>query len=363
MDKLKAGFIGCGDIAQGKYFPSFKALGGVDMLAFCDTAPAKADIASAQYGAPGAKVFTDYQDLLAMDLDFVIVSTPNRSHSYISVDALKSGKHVMCEKPMAINTLEAGKMLAASREAGKLLTVGYQNRYRSDSQYLKKAAEAGVLGEVYFARANALRRRAVPTWGVFLNENEQGGGPLIDIGTHALDLTLWIMDNYKPRYAVGTTYHKLNKDRNTGNMWGDWNPDAFTVEDSAFGFIVMENGATVTINASWALNTLEVEEATCTLSGTKAGADFHDGLRINGVRHNQQYVETLNKETSSFAILEGRQVKPAVLEIQTFLKAVRGEGKLCVLPEQALTVTHILEGIYESSRSGEPYYFNLKTED
>jgi predicted dehydrogenase len=271
---------------------------------------------------------------------------------------LRSGKHVMCEKPMAVSSLEAEKMLAAARETGKLLTIGYQSRFRADSQYLKKAAEAGVLGEVYFAKANAVRRRAVPTWGVFLNEELQGGGPLIDIGTHALDLTLWIMDNYKPKYAVGTTYHKLNKDRNTANAWGDWDPDAFTVEDSAFGFIVMENGATIMLCASWALNTLEVEEATCTLSGTKAGADFHDGLRINGVRHNQQYVEMVNTKPGTVAFYNPQSVKPEVLEMQTFLRAVRGEGELCVLPEQAVVVTRILEAIYESARTGQPYYFN-----
>ncbi len=358
MDNLRAGFIGCGGIAVSKYFPTIKALGGVDLLAFCDMVEAKADIACAQFGSPGAQVFTEYQDLLKMDLDLVFVTTPNRSHGEISVAALKSGKHVMCEKPMAINAIEGEKMLAAARESGKLLTIGYQNRFRADSQYLKKSAEAGVLGEVYFAKANAVRRRAVPTWGVFLNEEVQGGGPLIDIGTHALDLTLWIMDNYKPKYAVGTTYHKLNRDTQTGNAWGDWDPEAFTVEDSAFGFIVMENGATIMLCASWALNTLEVEEATCTLSGTKAGADFHDGLRINGVRHNQQYIEYADRKTGCADFFKDSQVKPEMLELQTFLSAVRGEGELCVLPEQALVVTRILDAIYESARTGKPVYFN-----
>ncbi len=357
MSNLRVGFIGCGGIANNKHLPSLKIIGGVDVVAFCDIIEERAEKAAKEYGTKDAQVFTDYKELLKLELDAVYVCTPNRSHSFITVDALKSGKHVMCEKPMAINTREAEKMLAAARETGQLLTVGYQNRFRADSQYLKKAAEAGVLGEVYFAKANAVRRRAVPTWGVFLNEHEQGGGPLIDIGTHALDLTLWIMDNYKPRYAVGTTYHKLNKDRNTANAWGDWDPDAFTVEDSAFGFIVMENGATIMLCASWALNTREVEEATCTLSGTKAGADFHDGLRINGVRHNQQYVEMVGMKTGSVDYSEGTAIKPEVLELQTFLNAVRGEGELCVLPEQALVVTQILEGIYESARSGKPYYF------
>lgn len=125
---------------------------------------------------------------------------------------------------------------------------------------MKKVAEAGELGDMYLAKPHAVRRRAVPTWGVFLNEEEQGGGPLIDIGTHALDMTLWIMDNYKPKYAVGTTYKKLNDQTDTANAFGDWDPKEFTVEDSAFGFVVMENGATIILETSWALNTLDVGE-------------------------------------------------------------------------------------------------------
>ena len=110
----------------------------------------------------------------------------------------------MCEKPMAINGEEAQKMLDASRRTGKKLTIGYQNRYRPDSWYLKRACEAGELGEIYYAKAHALRRRGVPTWGGVIDEYEQGGGPLVDIGTHALDLTLWMMDNYKPRLVMGS---------------------------------------------------------------------------------------------------------------------------------------------------------------
>ena len=117
----------------------------------------------------------------------------------------------MCEKPMAMNYEEAKKMIEARDKSGKLLTIGYQNRFRQDSLYLKKLADADKFGEIYYAEATAIRRRAVPTWGVFIDEKKQGGGPLIDIGTHALDLTLFMMNNYEPDYCVGKTYHKLNK--------------------------------------------------------------------------------------------------------------------------------------------------------
>ena len=135
---------------------------------------------------------------------------------------LESGKHVMCEKPMAKTAAEAREMLAAARRTGKKLTIGYNNRFRSDSQHLKSVCEAGELGDIYYAKAHAIRRRAVPTWGVFLDGEKQGGGPLIDIGTHALDLTLWMMDNYKPYplRALYTTSWAPRKMRRTHGVLG-----------------------------------------------------------------------------------------------------------------------------------------------
>lgn len=355
--KIKAGIIGCGGIANNKHLPAIKKVERMEMVAFCDIVVERAEKSAAEFGVEGARVYTDYQELLKEDLDVVYVCTPNRSHSFISVDALRSGKHVMCEKPMAINYEEAKKMLDAAEESGKLLNIAYQNRYRPDSQYLKEECVDGRLGEIYYARAKALRRRAVPTWGVFLNEAEQGGGPLVDIGTHALDLTLWTMNNYKPKYAVGTVYHKLNEDTDQGNAFGQWNPKEFTVEDSAFGFVVMENGATVVLESSWALNTLDVNEAKTVLCGTKAGADMEDGLRINGVRHNRQYIENPQLGAGSVAFFDGTELEAADVEQMVFADAVEGKGELTVKPEQAIVVTRILDAIYESAKTGHPVYF------
>ena len=231
--KLKVGIIGCGGIANGKHMPALKKVAEVEMVAFCDIIVERAEKAAKEYGVEGAKVYKDYKELLKdKSIDVVHVCTPNRSHSFITVDSLEAGKHVMCEKPMAINSEEAKKMLDAAKRTGKKLTIGYQNRQRNDSLYLKAEADDGVFGDIYYAKATALRRRAVPTWGVFINEYEQGGGPLIDIGTHALDLTLWTMNNYKPKYCVGTTYHALNNQTDTGNAWGDWDPKQFTAHSA-----------------------------------------------------------------------------------------------------------------------------------
>lgn len=295
METVKVGIIGCGGIANGKHMPALHKLDNVQMVAFCDIVGERAEKAAKDYGTEDAKVYTDYKELLKdSSIDVIHVCTPNRSHSFITVDALHSGKHVMCEKPMAKTAAEAKKMLDAAKETGKKLTIGYQNRFRPDSRYLKSTCEEGALGEVYYAKAHAIRRRAVPTWGVFLNEEEQGGGPLIDIGTHALDLTLWCMDNYKPKRVMGSVYHKLSDQTQTANTWGDWDPKEFTVEDSAFAMIQMEDGATIMLESSWALNSLDVDEAKTTLCGTKAGADMKQGLRINGVKHNHQYTEQVS---------------------------------------------------------------------
>ena len=265
MRKLKAGIVGCGGIANGKHLPAMKKSGLYEIVAFCDIIRERAEKAKKEYGTEDAKVFEDYQELIKEDLDVVYVTTPNRSHAEISIAAMEAGKDVMCEKPMAKNYAEAQKMVETSEKTGRILNIGYQNRYRPDSLYLKEMCKADELGEIYFAKAHALRRRAVPTWGVFLNEEEQGGGPLIDIGTHALDLTLWMMDNYEVESVTGQTFRKLADQTNQGNDFGDWDPKEFSVEDSAFGFIRMKNGAVIELEAAWALNTLEVDEAKTSL--------------------------------------------------------------------------------------------------
>ena len=362
MDKLRIGIIGCGGIANGKHMPALSKLKDVEMVAFCDIVEERAQKAAKEYGAEGAQVFTDYRELLKLDLDVVNVLTPNKSHSPITVDALEAGKHVMCEKPMAINTEEAMKMVEAAKRTGKKLTIGYQNRFRPDSMYLKKCIEAGDLGDIYYARALAIRRRAVPTWGVFLDAEQQGGGPLIDIGTHALDLTLWEMDNYEPDMVVGSVFRKLGDNENSANAWGPWDPKEFTVEDSAFGFVRMKNGATIVLESSWALNMIDANEAKTILCGDKAGADMlgkDGGLRINGERFSKMYVTEPALTAGSVAFFDGDLGgKAEDVEARMWIDHVKDNSKpLVVKPEQALVVTQILEAIYESGKTGKPVFF------
>ncbi|MDF2803555.1 MAG: oxidoreductase [Anaerocolumna sp.] len=357
--KMKIGIIGCGGIANGKHMPSLSKLTDVEMVAFCDLVVEKAEKAKEQYGTPDAKVYTDYQELLKdPEIEVVHVCTPNRSHAPISIDSLHAGKHVMCEKPMAKTAADARLMVEAAKETGKKLTIGYQHRHKPESIYLKSVIDRGDLGDIYFAKAFAVRRRGTPNWGVFLNEYEQGGGPLIDIGTHSLDVTLYLMNNYEPKMVVGTKYKKVNN-ADCGNPWGGWNPEDNTMEDSAFGFIVMKNGATIILESSWALNTIEpIEEGSTVLCGSEAGAQIKKGVTINKAEFNRLVEIKPDLASGGVAFYEGASMSPADVEARRWIDAVKNDTDVVVKPEQACVVSEILEAIYTSAKTGMPVYFD-----
>ncbi len=357
---VRIGIIGCGGIANGKHMPALKKVEGVQMVAFCDIIKERAEKAAKEYGTPDAKVYEDYKELLKDEtIEVIHVCTPNRSHSFITIDSLEAGKHVMCEKPMAKTYEEAKAMCEAAKRTGKKLSIGYQNRQTPENLYVKACADKGEFGEIYYGKALAIRRRAVPTWGVFLNEYEQGGGPLIDIGTHALDMTLWVMNNYEPEMVVGQTFRKLADKEEQGNAWGPWDPKEYTVEDSAFGFIKMKNGAVINLESSWALNLADPHEACYMICGTEGGADTLDGARLNYIKNQRQCVEIPNLKAGGAAFFEGKSDgSPAELEAAKWIYAVRHDTDPVVLPEQALCVTRILEAIYQSSKTGKPVYFD-----
>ena len=364
MEKYKIAIIGCGFAAGGAgsvneiHMPSLSKMEDVELAAFCDLIEEKAVEASRDYGAKDAKVYTDYKKLLNDDsIDIVHVCTPNRTHAELTIHALEAGKHVLCEKPMAIKSADAVKMVEASKRTGKKLSIGFQYRLRQDTFYLHKICRRGDLGEIYFAKAHALRRRAVPTWGVFLNEEEQGGGPLIDIGAHALDMTLWTMDNYRPKSVMGSTFHKLSQQTETANFFGDWDPKDFTVEDSAFAFIKMENGATIFLEASWALNILDAAETKMTLCGTKAGADMKDGVRINEADLDQLVITQALKSGGVDVFDNPPAEVPGAVYARMWIDCIRNDTEPVVPGEQALVVTQILEAVYESAKTGKAVYF------
>ena len=356
---VKVGIIGCGGIGQNKHMPSLSKIENVQIVAFCDLIEERAQMCKVKFGTPDAFVCTDYKELLAIpDIEVVHVLTPNREHAQITVDALHAGKHVMCEKPMAKTAEGARQMVAAGKETGKKLAIGYQHRMKPQARYAKEYIETGALGEIYYANCYAIRRRGTPNWGVFLDEEAQGGGPIIDIATHSLDLTLYLMNNYEPEMVVGKT-HKSLEHPEAGNIWGDNGVSTTALEEAACAFIRMKNGATIMLETSWALNTDEpIEEGSCVLCGSKAGLSLkNNNLRINKVELGRQVVTSVDCSAGGVAFYDGASMSPADAEARAWIDAIVNDTEQIVKPEQACVVSEILEAIYVSSKTGKPVFF------
>ncbi|MGH2350025.1 MAG: Gfo/Idh/MocA family protein [Chloroflexota bacterium] len=349
---LRVGIIGAGGIATGAHIPGYQKTEGAELYAVCDVIEERAKAMGEQYGI--AHVFTDYQQMLKLpELDVVSVCTPPFAHKEATIAALQAGKHVLCEKPMALDGDEAQAMLDAwykSREKHhNKLTIGFQSRYGRRAQLLKRFIQAGELGEIYYGRAAALRRRGVPGWGVFTSKAKNGGGPLIDIGVHALDLALWLMGHPQPASVYGVTYHKFGNRPNVFNPWGPWDPKTYDVEDAAFAMIRFRNGATLQLECSWALN-IERSMSQTILCGTEGGAQL-DPFKLFQEKHGT-ILDVAPPERATEG--QGRQGESGhTLEIQSFIQAIREDRDPLVLPEQALMVSRIIDAIYASDESGD----------
>lgn len=359
MDKkLKVGMIGCGSIAMTAHLPALKKISAVELVAFCNRNIERAKKAAAEFGEKEAHTYSDYKEMLKNEqLDMVYVCTSNRSHAQISIAALEAGCHVMVEKPMAANAEDALMMLKAAERTGKMLSIGYSIRFEDSSRTLKKLCEDGELGDIYYAKAACIRRRGVPTWGSFLSKEEQGGGPLIDLGTHMVDLALWMMDNYTPKYAVGTAYDKFKYQKDTANLFGDWDSEKYTIEDSAFGFVVMENGATLSVESSWALNSLS-NASGVTLCGDKAGAEKQpDKVIVNAVKNGHMIKTEYDELVQLSDTYQSLSMSTYEKQARSFVDAVLNGTDPVATARQGYIVSWILDAIYESARTGKPVYF------
>lgn len=361
MDVVNIGIIGCGGIANGKHMPNLAKLGNVDMVAFCDLIEERAVKAAEQYGVEDADVCTDCRDLLALDdVDVVHVLTPNASHAPITIAALEAGKHVMCEKPMATTGAEARDMCAAARKANRQLSVGYQSRSRPESQYLHRLIRAGELGEIYYVRCPAIRRRGIPAWGVFLDKEQQGGGCLIDIATHSLDLALYLIGNYDVESVMGTTYRKLADTATLSNNMGTYDPADFTVEDAAFGFVRFRNGATMIVECSWALNITDTPPPS--ICGTKGGASLGNGtVKINGEKNGALYQQEIKVNNTARDLFRFERLSVQEYEQKQWIHSILHGTQPVVKAEEAAVVSAILEAIYISAETGKAIQFEKET--
>jgi len=353
--KARIGIIGCGGIARGSHGPGYVRLqeaGRCELVACCDVVPDVAAAFGRDFGVP--RVFTDYRELLAVDeLDAVSIATPPFAHRDTTVDALLAGKHVLCEKPMAMNVAEAEEMLAAARRSGRVLTIGHGSRFAPEALAIKRRIDAGDLGDIYFARASRLRSRGVPARGVFTSKTRNGGGPLIDIGVHALDLTVWLMGNPAPVGVFGATYdalaHREGMAAQNRSSWGPFDPQRYDVEDLCTGLIRFANGATLFLESSWLLQQPEVEVRRTDVYGT-AGSASVEPLRIvvddgAGMR---------DVTPPDLALAGGRGAAGGnFVRLERFVDCILGQAVPLVRPEESLNIQRIIDALYRSATTGQ----------
>jgi len=340
--KLKVGLIGAGGIVRGAHLaPGWTALPDVEIVAVADVHLETAKSLARDFRIPHA--YADYRDLLAhKEIDAVDICTPNRVHTPAVLAALKSGKHVLCEKPLATTVKEVVAMQKAARQAKRLLMTAQHQRFGDLAVACKRWIDAGNLGKVYHSRIHATRRNWLPPRPGFIDPKLSGGGPCMDIGVHALDLGMWFMDFPRPVRVSGCARVNFAKGDTIPGAWGEWDRKMFGVEDFASGFVHFEDGSTMVLEASWLQHQPENEDMSCRLFGLKAGLEWPSG----------RFSTTANR-----ALIDGtihRQPglpKPHTGEIIAFHEAVT-QGKPSPVPvEQTVFVIAILEAIMRSSAS------------
>lgn len=274
MKEIRIGVIGAGFIGR-VHLERFGALDGVRLAGLSDMAPELATAAASKYGVE--KLYPSAEALIESDeIDAVVVAVPNKHHAPLTVRALERGKHVLVEKPMALNGEAAREIVDAGKRAGVTLMVAHQMRWLPEPQLAKRMVEAGELGDVYNAKCGMWRRKNIPGWGSwFTRMAESGGGPMIDIGVHVLDMAMWLLGNPRPSTVFGSTYAKFGPQKRGTGSWGtpQWD-GVFDVEDLATAMIKMEDGSTLTLEVSWTANTLSDNRHFIDLMGTEGGASI-----------------------------------------------------------------------------------------
>lgn len=346
--KIKLAVIGAGKIVN-THALAYEKMDNIEIVGVCDIIEKRAAEMAKRLGCDF--YCTDYKEIFELDgLDAVDICTPNYLHSVIAVDALHKGINVFCEKPDAINVEEAEKMKAAAEKSGKILMVMRNNRYMEVSSYLKKYIEDGKMGEIYAARCGWQRRRGIPGKGGWFTTKElSGGGPLIDLGVHMIDLAMWLMGNPTPIAVTGCTYKKFadnNVSDSVHSAFGDKVEDGiFDVEDLAMGFIRFDNGCCMQIEFSWASN-IGTAQRFVELRGTQSGAVWSsadDKLKI----FTEEHGSTVDILPNITAQMSGHEAN-----LRHFIDVLLGNAEPMFLPQQGVNMIKILEGFYRSAAEG-----------
>ena len=351
MSKLRVGCVGNGGMGN-VHLEYYTKDPRVEVVAVCDIIPGRMDHVEKRFGMAGVHKYEDFKEMIDKEnLDIVDIATPNDFHSIIAVYALEHGCHVFCEKPDAINVEEALKMKNASEKAGKVLMIMRNNRYYGNSVYMKKYIADGNMGDIYCGRCGWIRRRGIPgKGGWFTTKAKSGGGPLIDLGVHMIDLSIWLMGNPTPVAVSGCTYNKFaDNDAEADSEHAAFGTKqaggTFDVEDLAMGFIKFDNGACLQIEFSWASN-IERETRFVELRGTKAGCTWHDDgtVDIYG-EDNDGNLFDLHPHTNT-------NIHGHHNNIRHFLDVVEKGVEPDFKPIQGVNMIKILRAIYESAETG-----------
>ncbi|MCC5829657.1 MAG: Gfo/Idh/MocA family oxidoreductase [Phycisphaeraceae bacterium] len=347
-DSFNIAGIGLGGIWKAAHAQPWLDHPNVQIVAGCDTNPEKLKPAKELWGMK--TLSEDYRDIIKLkEVDVVDICTPNVYHSEIAIAALEAGKHVFCEKPDAVNAAEARKMADAAKASGKTLMVMRNNRFRPDARYIKRLIGEGKMGEVYTGRCGWIRRRGIPgKGGWFTTKALSGGGPLIDLGVHMIDLAMWLMGSPKPVAVTGSTYTKFAESdisESIHSSFGEKQADGtFDVEDLAIGFIKFENGASLQIEFSWASN-IGKEMSFVELRGTKAGCKLGGGPM-------EIYGEESGALLDVAPVLPKEKLGGHAANLHHFVDVLMGRAKPDFVPEQGVHMIGILSAIYESAATG-----------
>ncbi len=349
MKTYNMAIVGCGGIQRWAHTPFYKNEKRVKLVAACDLIRGRAEEVAQQLN-PQADIYLDYHEMLKRpDIDFVDICTPNYLHSEIAVEAFANGKHVFSEKPDAVSPEKAQAMKDASEKAGKVLMVMRNNRFADASTYMKQYIMDGKMGEIYAGRAAWQRRRGIPgKGGWFTTKAQSGGGPLIDLGVHMIDLAVWLMGNPTPVAVSGATFCKFaatEESDSENSKFGDAMANGtFDVEDLAMGMIRFDNGAVLQIEFSWASNVKE-ERRFVELRGTKAGMKWLNGnsLEIYSDDHGQ---------LTDLSLAGGLRDDGHARNLRHFIDVLDGTAKPCFIPQQGVDMIKILAAVYESAKTG-----------
>ena len=343
--KLRLGFIGAGGIAELQ-MTQFTSRPDVQLVAVTDINEEM--LAKRQAIYPDTRTYTDYKAMLkAEDLDAVSVCTPNLFHAAPTIAALRAGCHVLCEKPLAMTVAEGKRMRAAAIAAKKSLVVGFQYRLDPRTQYLKRAREDGAFGNILYGRVQAMRRRGIPNWGVFGRRELSGGGPLIDIGVHVLEMAHYTMGSPQPISASADMFTYLgNKPSNQiASLWSGWDHKTYNVEDLAVGRIRFDNGAVLHIESAYAAHIAERSLMNFQLMGDKGGATWEPT-----VVHTDESGHMVDKTPAWLGDTSFNSVFNA--KITAFVEHIL-YGAPCVAPvNDGLMVQAMLNGLYSSAEKG-----------